>query len=167
MSSITRRLAFVLCVAFTAVSCDKESTPTSASNIDTPSTPSTPSNPVGSAGSVQVVVNPNPVPFSGQPITDAPGCVGSKNTWFYEHVFTETGGTQVRFTGRVDSFDGFNINTISGLDLVVPAKGELRIRSRWCSATANKHEAQSSFSGADANGNPVTLVGPKVQLMAP
>jgi hypothetical protein len=167
MLRITQRLVFVSCVALAAVNCNDKSSPTAASDVPPSATPSTPATPVAGQGAVQVVVDPNPVPFSGAPITDAPGCVTSKNTWFYEHVFTETSGTEVTFTGRVDSFDGFTINTISGLSLVVPANGTLRIRSRWCSGNPVNHEAQSSFSGADARGNAITLAGPKVRLLAP
>jgi hypothetical protein len=166
MTRTALRFAFVCYVALAVVSCNDKS-PTSATPIDTPQTPQTPANPISTAGSVQVIVDPNPVPFSGVPVSDSPGCATLKNTWYYDHVFTETGGTEVKFTARVDSFDGFVINNLTGLNLVVPANGTLRIRSRWCSGNPIKHEAQSSFTGTDAKGNAVSLLGPKVQLMAP
>jgi hypothetical protein len=82
MTRTALRFAFVFYVALAAVSCNEKS-PTSASPIDTPQTPQSPTNPVASAGSVQVVVDPNPVPFSGVPVTDSPGCATLKNTWYY------------------------------------------------------------------------------------
>jgi hypothetical protein len=167
MARTSLSLVAVCLMTAIGVGCGDKSAPTSATPIETPTPPTTPSPAVPGKGDVQVSVNPNPVPFSGEPITDAAGCAALKNTWFYEHVFTETNGVQVKFTARVDSFDGFVINNLSGLDLVVPAKGTLRIKARWCSGNGVNHEAQSSFSGTDANGNAITLVGPKVRLMAP
>lgn len=118
-------------------------------------------------GSVEVTARPNPVPFSGQPITDAPGCSGVRNTWFYEHEFREVGGAEVTFRARVDTFDGFIVNDLTGLNIVVPANGTLVLRSRWCSATAVEHTARSRFTGTDANGNPVSVTGPTVRLLRP
>jgi hypothetical protein len=158
MAGITSRVALALGIALMVASCDKDS-PTS------PSDP--PEGGSSSSGNISVKVEPNPVPFSGVPVSDAAGCAALPNTWYYEHVFRETGGAEVKFTNRVDSFDGWTINTLSGLNIVVPANGELKLRSRWCSANATDHEAQSSFSGTDANGNPVTVIGPKVRLLAP
>jgi len=117
---------------------------------------------------VKIEINPNPVPFSGQPVTDAgPGCNGVKNTWFYEQVLTETGGSEVKFTNRVDTFDGFSVNELSGLSIVVPANGSLTLRARWCSATAADHTARSSFTGQDASGKLITATTPNVKLLKP
>jgi hypothetical protein len=44
---------------------------------------------------VQVTVSPNPVPFSGQAITDIASCATRPNTWFYDQVLRETGGVAV------------------------------------------------------------------------
>jgi hypothetical protein len=116
---------------------------------------------------VEVTINPNPVPFSGQPITDAAGCAGSKNTWFYEQVARETGGAAVTFTSRIDKFDGRVVNNTTNLSLVVPANGSLTIKSRWCSSQAVAHTAQTSFSGTDANGHSITVDAPTVNLQSP
>ena len=118
-------------------------------------------------GRVEVTVTPNPVPFSGQPITDASGCSGVRNTWFYQQELRELGGAEVTFRARVDTFDGFIVNDLSGLNIVIPANGSIVLSSRWCSATPAEHLARSRFTGTDARGNAVTLTGPTVRLMKP
>lgn len=156
------RLLLICAAALLTATCN-ESSPTGPSSTTPAPTPTLPP----SSGSVRVEVVPNPVPFSGQPITDAASCSGSKNTWFYEQVLTETGGSEVTFKSRIDTFDGFTVNELSGLNIVVPANGSITLRSRWCSATAQEHVARSSFTGTDASGKLVTLTGPNVRLMKP
>lgn len=117
-------------------------------------------------GAVQITVTPNPVPHSGAPITDAAGCVGVKYTWFYDQVFRETGGANVTFTNRIDLFDERETNNTSNLNVVVPALGSHSIRSRWCSSNGKEHTAQTRWTGTDAAGRPVTVLGPKVILSA-
>jgi hypothetical protein len=116
---------------------------------------------------VELAVAPNPVPFSGQPITDSAGCAGSRNTWFYDQVLLEVGGTTVTFRNRVDAFDGRPINDLSNLNVVVPAYTSITIKSRWCSSTATEHTAQTTFAGTDANGKEVKVTSPMVRLMRP
>ena len=53
-----------------------------------------------------MTISPNPVPFSGQPITDIATCATRPNTWFYDQILKETGGVAVTVTRRVDTFDG-------------------------------------------------------------
>lgn len=162
MTTERRRLLFACGAALFSAMCS-ESSPTGPSSPNPP--PGTTLPP--STGTVSVEIVPNPVPFSGQPITDASGCSGSKNTWFYEQVFTEAGGSEVIFRNRIDTFDGFTVNELSGLNIVVPANGTVTLRSRWCSANATEHTARSSFTGQDARGNLVTVTGPSVRLMKP
>jgi hypothetical protein len=113
-----------------------------------------------------VTVNPNPVPFSGKPVSDVAGCERRNNTWYYEQSLQETGGVGVTFTTEVDAFDGFVVNSNS-VNIVVPAGGKVTLNPRWCSATAEQHTAQSTFMGVDTTGNPVTVQGPLVTLLAP
>jgi hypothetical protein len=114
-----------------------------------------------------VTINPNPVPFSGQPITNVSSCANSKNTWFYDQVLRETGGSTVTFTQRVDKFDGNTVNNLTGLSIVVQANSSTTLSSRWCSATATDHTAESTFTGTDASGNTVTATAGTVRLMKP
>jgi hypothetical protein len=130
----------------------------------TPAPPPTPApNPVGA---VTITVNPNPVPQSGVPITDAAGCVGVRYTWYYDQVFRETGGANVTFTNRIDLFDDRETNNTGNLNVVVTALGSNSIRSRWCSSNGGAHTAQTRWTGTDASGRPVTVLGPKVTLAA-
>ena len=156
------RLLLIAGAALLCVTCS-DSSPTEPSST-TPAGPVLPP----STGSVKVGIVPNPVPFSGQPVTDAgPGCNDKKNTWYYDQILTESGGSEVTFRNRIDTFDGFTINELSGLNIVVQANGTLTLHTRWCSGTAKDHVARSSFTGTDATGKMVTVTGPNVQLMKP
>ena len=143
-------------IAILAASCSKNGSPTSPSGGGDPTLPN-------ATGSVRVNINPNPVPFSGAPITDAASCAGSPNTWFYDQVFTETAGVAVKFTNRTDMFDG-RVTNNGATDVSVPAKGTVTIKSRWCSAAAVSHTAKTTWTGTDANGHTVTASGGDVQL---
>ena len=148
--------ASLLVIAIVVASCGKGS-PTSPSGGD-PQLP----NPTGS---VRVNINPNPVPFSGAPVTDDPGCAALPNTWYYDQVFTETAGNAVTLTARTDFFDGFSVNIINGISIDIPARGSLDLRARWCSANKTQHTAQSTFSGVDSHGNQVVVNTPVIKLM--
>jgi len=157
------RVLLICAAALISVTCKDTESPTAPSSTPPPAPTLPPS-----TGSVKVEVDPNPVPFSGQPVTDAgPGCNNVKNTWFYDHVFTETGGSEVTFTNRTDTFDGFVVNELSGLKIVVQANGTLILHTRWCSGNPTEHTARSSFTGTDASGKIVTVTGPIARLMKP
>jgi hypothetical protein len=113
---------------------------------------------------VSVEIRPNPVPFSGAPITDAASCAGSANTWFYEQVFTETAGAAVLFSQRTDEFDGRVTSANASTAITVPARGSFTLKSRWCSASSVSHTAKTTFYGTDANGHQITVSGGTVQL---
>jgi hypothetical protein len=112
-----------------------------------------------------VTINPNPVPFSGQPMTDVASCANRANTWFYEQALREAGGVAITVTQRVDFFDGAETGR-SNPNLRIAANGSTSIRTRWCSSTATAHTAQTNFSGTDANGKTWSLTGPTVRLQA-
>jgi hypothetical protein len=114
---------------------------------------------------VQVTVSPNPVPFSGQTITDIASCASRPNTWFYDQVLRETGGVAVTVTRRVDAFDGA-AGSATNPNLRIAANGSTTIRTRWCSVSSSAHTAQSTFSGTDANGKTWSVTGPLVRLQA-
>jgi hypothetical protein len=114
---------------------------------------------------VEVTINPNPVPFSGQPITDIASCATRPNTWFYDQVIREVGGAAVTVTERVDMFDGA-VTARTNPSLRVAANQSTTLRTRWCSSAATAHTAQSNFSGTDANGRAWSVTGPVVRLQA-
>jgi hypothetical protein len=142
-------------IVLLVASCSKNGSPTSPSDPQLP-------NPTGS---VRVNINPNPVPFSGVPVTDEPGCATKPNTWFYDQVFTESSGNAVTLTSRIDFFDGFTVNNIQGISIDIPARGTAALKARWCSGNATGHTAQSTFSGIDSRGNAVVVNTPEIKLM--
>jgi hypothetical protein len=150
-----RAVALALAAAFVSASCDSNG-------------PAGPSGDGGGGssgnGSIQISIVPNPVPHSGQPISDVPGCAALPFTWFYDQVIRETSGVDVTFTARVDRFDGNVVNNLNGITISVPANGETTVRTRWCSGNKTAHSAQTTFSGTDANGNAVNVDAPEANL---
>ena len=156
-----------VCVAILAsAACSNGTSSPTGPSTPTPAATTAPT-PTVLTARVDVTINPNPVAFSGQPITDAASCAGSPNTWFYSQNFKESGGVAVTVTSRIDKFDERIVNTVTNLSLAIPAMGAMTIQSRWCSSAAVSHTAQSSFSGIDANGHPITVDGPVVNLKSP
>ena len=174
LSPVTRvGIAAALSLSLAAsFACSKDSSPTaptpptaSGPPVQTPAPAPTPSAPT--VGAVQITVNPNPVAHSGAAITDAAGCRNVPYTWFYDQIFRETNGVAVTFTNRIDLFDDRETNNIGNLSIVVPAGGTSQIRSRWCSSNRAAHSAQTRWTGTDANGNSITVLGPRVTLNTP
>jgi hypothetical protein len=162
-------LALVACsaVAIAGTSCNAtSSSPTAPTQTVAPPPPPPPPPPAAPVvnGALRVEVKPNPVPFSGQPITDAASCASSPNTWFYEQVITETGGAAVTLIERVDLFDGRQTSK-SNISMDVAAKGTMTIRSRWCSVSNAAHTAQTNFTARDASGRTFSQDGPVVNLL--
>jgi hypothetical protein len=112
---------------------------------------------------VTAAVSPNPVPFSGAPITNAPVCAGISNTWFYSQTLVETGGVDVTITSVIDRIDGVVVNDVRGSS-ALRALGGLTYEYRWCFTESVSRSIQSTFSGMDANGRAVTVAGPVVVL---
>lgn len=115
--------------------------------------------------SLQISISPNPVPFSGTPITDIPICVGLVNTWFYEQTFTETVGVAVTLTSYTDVVDGVARDEVTGLNLSIGAKGTVTRRWSICRIQPSGTH-QTTFRGTDANGHAVTFTGPVATLQA-
>jgi hypothetical protein len=102
------------------------------------------------------------VPWSSQPIE---GC-SLPNTWQYDQVLVNSGGTRLTISDRIDSFDGAAVSTRTGLGIVLAPGAQTSIRTRWCSANSIEHRAQTTFSGSDDAGNRITTAGPTVRLAA-
>jgi hypothetical protein len=134
---------------------------------DSPTGPGSAPPPPPNKGSVRLTIDPNPVPFSGQPVTDTPGCATLPNTWFYDQIFEETGGTGVTFTSRIDTFDGFVVNNLTGLKITIQPLGTLTLHARWCSGNPIAHTALSTFSGVDDRGGAVNVTTPTIRLQKP
>lgn len=138
-----------------------QNTPPTASGPTPPTTPAP--SPVGA---VSVEIRPNPVPHSGARIPDAPGCANVQYTWFYDQIISETGGSAVTLTNRIDLFDERETNN-RAVNVVVPANGRVTVPTRWCSSTRAVHSSQTRWSGTDASGRSVTVLGPRVTLNHP
>jgi hypothetical protein len=102
------------------------------------------------------------VPWSNTPIE---GC-GLPNTWQYDQILVNSGGTRVTISDRADSFDGVGVSARTGLGIVLAPGAQTSIRTRWCSASATEHRAQTTFTGSDDAGNRINAVGPTVRLAA-
>jgi hypothetical protein len=156
-SRCVRAVAVALAVAFVSVSCSSNDT----------TGPSDDAGGLGSGGNgngLQISIVPNPVPFSGTPITDVAGCASLPHTWFYEQVLRDTTGAGVTITARVDKFDGIVVNNINGITISVPANGSTSVSTRWCSGNRIAHTAQTTFAGTDGQGNPVNIEAPEARL---
>lgn len=135
-----------------------------------PPPPSMPGVPVPTPPSthmrVSIKIDPEPVPYSGRPITDTASCRDLKHTWYYDqHIHGET-GVPVTFTERENFFDGRFVNK-NTQTIQLGGNGTVVLRSRWCSGYARFHYAQTRFKGKDEYGEPVTISGPWVRLLAP
>ncbi|HET9468522.1 MAG TPA: hypothetical protein VFO48_08930 [Vicinamibacterales bacterium] len=170
MASKSTSYCMVFLLAGFLAACSSSSNPAGPSGTTGNDNPGTntppPSSSTGRTGSVSVTVNPNPVPFSGKPITDVAGCARRNNTWYYELTLKESSGAPVTFTTQIDAFDGFVVNNLTGVTIQVPANGEVKLNPRWCSSTSGKHTAQHTFSYIDSAGNAINVQSPLVNLMA-
>jgi len=161
-------LSASLGLTFACSKADSPTSPTPTANGPVPQPPSpTPTPTPQTVGAVQITVNPNPVPHSGVPITDSAGCKDVKYTWYYDQQLRETGGSTVTFTNRIDLFDDRETNNTGNLNISVPAGGTNAVRTRWCSSKKDVHSAQTRWSGTDAAGHTVEVLGPRVILAAP
>jgi hypothetical protein len=149
-------VAVICLAALVASGCaGSESSPTAPSSTDA----APPAEP-GSPGRMSVSISPNPVPWSGAAVS---GC-NLANRWHYEQVLTNTGGTTVTVSDRVDFFNGTEVRRRADLGIVLEPGAEARIATEWCSSNNIEHRAQTNFSGSDAGGNPVTVAGTTVRL---
>jgi len=169
--ALARGCQIVAVAAFVvAASACGGGSPTSPDPV-TPPTASGPPPPTNNpaptpTGALSVQINANPVPHSGARIPDAPGCANVQFTWFYDQVIRETGGSTVTLTNRIDLFDDRETNN-RAVNIVISANGSTSVPTRWCSSNRAAHSAQTRWSGTDAQGRSVTVLGPRVTLNAP
>ena len=110
-------------------------------------------------------VDPEPVPYSGTPVPLF-SCRDNRHTWYYDQYLHSETGIGVTFHERENFFDarftGKNSESIR-----LNGNATVILRTRWCSAYAKPHYAQTSFKGQDDNGEPITISGPWVRLLTP
>lgn len=126
-------------------------------------TPSAAAPPLPTRAVVTATVVPNPVPFSGSPISH-PRCVNSRNTWAYLVTLTETAGVAARFDRVVDRFNAVIANDLQQT-YHVSARGSTNIQYSWCSDASPPHLVETTLSGVDANGNSISTTVPPVTLL--
>ena len=162
------RLMLAAAALTVAASACSDGTPTSPDPTPPPTAggPPPPAPPAPSpVGAISIQVNPNPVPHSGAPI-DAAGCANVRFTWFYDQIISETGGSTVTLTNRIDLFDERETNN-RAVNIVIPANGSTTIQTRWCSSNRAQHSAQTRWTGTDAGGRTVIVLGPRAMLSTP
>jgi hypothetical protein len=117
---------------------------------------------------VKLKVDPEPVPHSGNPITDVAACRNPvmKYTWYYDQIIHADTGVPVVFSERENFFEGRFVNRNTET-LNLKGNGTIVLHTRWCSGYAKFHWAQTRFKGKDDYGEPVEISGPWVRLMAP
>jgi hypothetical protein len=114
---------------------------------------------------VTIKVNPEPVLYSGQPITDTPACRNLPHTWFYDvHLHGET-GIRVNFSERDNFFEGRFVGRSGGFELA--PNGTVVLHVRWCSGYPKFHYTQHRFKGTDEYGEKVEISSPWIRLYAP
>lgn len=169
VNALARGSQFLAAAVFVVVaSACNGGTPTSPDPTPPPTAggPPPPTNNPTPTGVLNVQINPNPVPHSGARIPDAPGCANVAYTWFYDQVLSESGGSAITLTNRIDLFDERETNN-RAVNIVVPANGSMTIQTRWCSSTRSAHSSQTRWTGTDASGRSVSVLGPRVILNAP
>jgi hypothetical protein len=114
-------------------------------------------------------VDPEPVAHSGVPVPLF-SCRDNRYTWYYDqHLISET-GVPVTFTERENFFDGRfvgkNTEQIRLGGNGAPNKVAV-LHTRWCSAIARPHYAQTRFKGVSDDGEVIVVNGPWVRMLMP
>jgi hypothetical protein len=132
--------------------------PTAAPGVPVPTPPSTHMR-------VSIKVTPEPVLYSGQPISDVASCRTLPHTWFYDVTLHGETGVKVSFAERENFFDGRFTSKSGGFEL--PPNGTVVLHVRWCSGYPRFHYAQHRFKGTDEQGDKVEIMSQWVALYAP
>ena len=132
--------------------------PLAAPGVPVPTPPST-------HPRVSIKIDPEPVRYSGKPITDVASCRILPHTWYYDvYVHGET-GVKVNFSERENFFDGRFTSRSGGFEL--GPNGTVILHVRWCSGYPRFHYTQHRLKGKDEYGEPVTINTPWIRLYAP
>jgi hypothetical protein len=115
---------------------------------------------------VRVTIDPEPVPYSGQPIADVSSCGSLRHTWFYDQIVQVEAATGVTIQVRENFFDGRFVNRNTE-KIWIPGNGTAVLKTRWCSGYPVFHYTQTLFTFTDDAGGAFTVSGPWVRLQAP
>ena len=132
--------------------------PTAAPGVPVPTPPST-------HPRVSIKIDPEPVMYSGAPITDVASCRDLPHTWFYDQYIHGETGVQVVFSERENFLDG-RFTSRNGQTITLGGNGTVILHTRWCSGYPKFHYAQTRFKGSDEYGEKVEISGPWVRMYA-
>jgi hypothetical protein len=123
--------------------------------------PPAPTPPPAGPGKLAIEVSPNPVPYSGAPVS---GCSSaSPHTWTYNQVLRNVGGTAFTLTRRANYFDGSKISEPSVSITIQPGQSHTQ-PTAWCSSQNIEHTTRTDWFGEDTQKNKVDLTGPTIRL---
>jgi len=114
---------------------------------------------------MHIDIDPQPVMHSGVAVPLA-GCANNPYTWYYSQNLVNDSAISITFTSRENFFDGRYSSTNPQV-ITIPPMGIVTLDTRWCSAYARPHYAQTRFKGRDQAGQPVVFSAPWAQLLAP
>ena len=162
----TYSIVFACVVALGGAACGSiEDSPTSPSETPAPS-PSPGPSPSNGPGRLEVTIDPNPVPWSGQPISGS-GCDNVPNTWFYTQVLRNAGGSTIVVSDRTNFFNGRETSKQTNVGITLERGASQSVTTRWCSSSPGPHTAQTNWGSTDlASGAVQNLNGPSVTLRA-
>ena len=112
---------------------------------------------------VRITIDPEPVPYSGQPITDVASCRDLKHTWFYDQTVHAETGIGITIQIRENFFDGRFVNRNSD-KIWIKGNGTAVLKVRWCSGYKVFHYTQTRFKFTDDEGGQFEVNGPWVRL---
>jgi len=112
---------------------------------------------------VSIKINPEPVPYSGQPITDVSSCRDLKHTWVYEQIVHAETGIGITIQVRENFFDGRFVNRNTE-KIWIRGNGTAVLKTRWCSGYKVFHYTQTRMKFTDDEGGQFEVSGPWVRL---
>ena len=113
---------------------------------------------------VSIKVDPEPVLYSGAPITDVAACRSLPHTWFYDMKIHGETGVRVNFSERENFFEGRFVSRSGGFELA--PNGTVILHVRWCSGYPRFHYTQHRLKGTDEYGEKVEISSPWIALYA-
>jgi hypothetical protein len=114
---------------------------------------------------MHVAIDPEPVMHSGVAVPVA-GCEDKPYTWYYSQMLVNDSAMSITFTSRENFFDGRYSSTNPQVITIGP-NDSVTLDTRWCSAYAKPHYAQTRFKGRNQAGKALVISAPWARLTAP
>jgi len=172
---MTRSTFALIGVLLLTVGCGGKNSPTSPTaqpqpQTPTPTPPATPTPPPPptppAPANLTLSSSTTRVSWQRTPSTGFASCIAANrdNLWRWEVTITETAGVPVTLTRAIMRADGqvLQEDTIS---VAIPARGSVTRTPFQCWTQDSGHVAQVSYSGTDANGNPVSVTSGNIELL--